>query len=98
MPTPKDIERMAGERINGELPSFTSYGYYPLIYLTRGGEVLCGHCATLQIDSGNDTNDDPVIDVDAFYEGPDENCADCNRAIPSAYGNPWGDDQEESNE
>jgi hypothetical protein len=87
-----DIERKAGRRYRGILPSFASLGGYPLIYLTRGSDVLCADCATEQIDTGNDTNDDPVIDVDVFYEGADEVCANCNKHIPSAYGDPDADD------
>jgi hypothetical protein len=83
-----DIERKAGRRYRGILPSFSSLGAYPLIYITRGCEVLCAGCATEQIDAGNDTNDDPVIEVDVYYEGAGEYCANCNRLIASAYGDP----------
>jgi hypothetical protein len=87
MPTVSDIERMAGERTSdGTLPSFTSLGAYPLVYITQCAEVLCADCATDQIDNGNDYNFDPVIAVDVHWEGEDETCCDCGSAIPSAYG------------
>jgi len=93
MPNVADIERLAGERTtDGKLPTFTAVGAYPLIYITHCAEVLCADCATEQLDSGNDTNFDPIEAVDVHWEGEDETCGDCNRAIPSAYGNPWADD------
>jgi hypothetical protein len=89
MPNVADIERLAGERTSdGKLPSFTFPGAYPLIYITHCAEVLCADCATDQIDNGNDYNFDPIIAVDVHWEGEDETCGDCNRAIPSAYGIP----------
>jgi hypothetical protein len=91
MPTVADIEMMAGERIAGKLPSFTSYGCYPIIYVTHCADVLCADCATDQLDNGNDTNFDPIEAVDVHWEGEDETCADCGNAIPSAYG-PTGDE------
>lgn len=87
-----EIERLAGRRYRGILPSFASLGGYPLIYLTRDMDTLCADCATEQIDTGNDTNDDPVITVDVHWEGPDDICANCNKAIPSAYGDPDAED------
>lgn len=87
-----EIERMAGRRYRGILPSYSSLGAYPLLYLTQGGDVLCADCATEQIDTGNDTNDDPVIIVQTYDEGADETCANCNKAIPSAYGDPYAED------
>jgi hypothetical protein len=93
-----EIEAMAGHRYNGKLPSFTSVGGYPLIYLTRGNDVLCADCATEQIDAGNDTNDDPVVNVDPYFEGADEICANCNKHIESAYGDPDADDDTEGND
>jgi hypothetical protein len=95
MPTVSDIERMAGERIAGKLPSFTSMGCYPIIYITHSGEILCADCATDQLDNGNDYNFDPIEAVDVHYEGADEICADCNTRIEPAYGNPWEDEASE---
>ena len=88
-----DIERMAGRRYRGVLPSYSELGSYPLIYLTKRADVLCADCATAQIDAGNDTNDDPVTAVDVFYEGPDETCGNCYKPIPSAYGDPWAKEE-----
>jgi hypothetical protein len=90
-----DIERKAGVRHHGILPAFSSWGAYTLLYWTKGGDVLCADCATEQIDDGNDTNDDPVIDVATFDEGPDETCANCNKSIASSYGDPDADDSDE---
>ena len=83
-----DIERTAGRRYRGVLPSYSELGGYPLLYITRCGDVLCPACATEQIDAGNDMNDDQVTAVDVFYEGADETCGNCHTPIPSAYGDP----------
>lgn len=88
MPSMEDIERIAGERVGGKLPAFAWPGGYPVVYITRGSEILCADCATEQIATGNDTNDDPVVTADVHWEGPDETCANCNKSIPSAYGDP----------
>jgi hypothetical protein len=95
-PTAAYIERLAGERTSdGKLPSFTSLGCYPLIYITHDADVLCADCATEQVDSGNDTNFDPVVAVDVYWEGADYQCGNCNGVIAAAYGNPWADDNTE---
>lgn len=87
--TVQDIERLAGDRTtDGKLPTFTSVGAYPIIYVTHCADVLCADCATDQLDNGNDYNFDPIEAVGVHWEGPDETCANCNGAIPSAYGIP----------
>lgn len=83
-----DIELKAGRRYQDILPAYASHGGYPLVYLTRSNETLCNVCATREIDDGNDTNGDPVIAVDVYWEGPEDACAHCNATIPSAYGDP----------
>lgn len=86
-------EQVGGRLTNGQLPSFTSVGAYTLTYITRDNDVLCAKCATDQIDNeDNDTNFDPVITADVYYEGPDMQCDNCYAVIESAYGDP-----EESN-
>lgn len=68
---------------NGKLPHYSWPGAYPIIYVTKSGEVLCADC----VDSDSDDSD-PVEAYGVHWEGTDEHCAECNRAIPSAYGNP----------
>lgn len=69
------------------LPSFTSVGCYPVIYLTEHCEVLCADCATKALYQLDDEYDPPVTH-DVFWEGSPEWCADCNKVIESAYGDP----------
>lgn len=73
---------------NGKLASHTSLGCYPLIYLTHRCEVLCAACADVC------DPDDPIVAADVYWEGPPETCADCNREIPSAYGDPDAPDDD----
>ena len=67
-------------RPNGALPTYTSVGAYPLLYVSRG-DVLCAACASAE-------TDDPDMIVGPYWEGPDETCGECNTDIPSAYGDP----------
>lgn len=68
---------------DGTLPAYAWPGGYQIIYLTRDGEVVCPECANREVDQAQE-----VIAGDIFYEGPPEFCADCNREIESAYGDP----------
>jgi hypothetical protein len=75
------------ERLSdGQLPAFTSFGCYTLIYLTRANDVLCADCATAALDDP-DEDDKPVI-CGTYDEGPPETCANCNKQIESSYGDP----------
>ena len=72
-----------------DLPFYAWPGGYPIIYLTEAGEILCAECATKEIRAWMyDESTDPPTAYDAYYEGPTERCADCNREIESAYGDP----------
>jgi hypothetical protein len=88
------IERV-GLTSRGQLPAYTTYGGYPLVYLTSECETLCADCATADyfgwlyaLGTCDGWQYDPPVMVDVYYEGPDETCANCNSAIPSAYGDP----------
>lgn len=75
-----------------ELPAYSWPGGYPIIYLTKSADVLCAECATKEIRAWMyGESDDPPIAYDAYFEGPSEFCADCNREIESAYGDPEED-------
>jgi hypothetical protein len=71
---------------DGKLPSFTSLGGYPIIYLTKRCDLLCAKCAAEALDA---ESDDPPIACDAFYEGSPHSCANCSDLIMSAYGDPY---------
>jgi len=66
---------------NGQFPSHSWPGAYPLVYLTREGNNLCAACA-----SANDSPGDPTVSVDTHWEGSDLQCDECNEYIRSAYG------------
>lgn len=79
----------------GRLPAFTSLGGYPLVYYTRDMESLCADCATADyfewlyaISSGEQWAYDSPTMVHVYWEGPDDTCANCNKPLPSAYGDP----------
>lgn len=81
----------------GKLPAYAFPGGYPVIYIASDGEVFCAPCANGENGSdariANGPDDVPsdgwlLIGFDVFYEGPDEHCAHCGKAIASAYGDP----------
>ncbi len=65
---------------------FSDYAFpggYQVMFITEGGDVLCGECAKQAfIMEGED------ITADIYYEGPTEYCDGCNKEIESAYGEP----------
>jgi hypothetical protein len=63
----------------GTLPAYAWPGGYPLIYVLVSGDVLCSDCADKESDQRNLTQD-------THWEGEPEACAECGKAIPSAYG------------
>jgi hypothetical protein len=67
---------------DGTLAAYTSLGGYPLIYVTRDGEIVCAEHAETTDDS------DPVVAVDVHWEGEPYACVDCGKQIESAYGDP----------
>lgn len=81
---------MTSYQLIGEVafPTYTWPGAYPLIYLMDDGDVLCASCVNREdsVHFFGDRDGWLVVGVDAHWEGPDEHCAHCNVAIPSAYG------------
>lgn len=95
-------DKAGGLTRKGKLPAFAWPGGYPLIYITRGGDVLCAECATTDyfewlyaIPSGEQWQYDPPIAVDVHWEGPAYYCASCGKQIESAYGDPWAEEESE---
>jgi len=66
---------------DGRLPSFTSVGCYPILYLDKHDNVLCPQCANEQDPDGDDA---PVV-ADVNWEDPDLFCDECSERIESAY-------------
>lgn len=63
------------------LPSHTSIGCYPLVYLTLKQNTMCAGCASKH------TNEmDPVVEGGIHWEGQNIECSECAGMIESAYG------------
>ena len=62
-----------------EVPRYAWPGGYALLYVDELGAVLCPDCV-------NEL--DPSDEFHQFvnWEGPDLECEQCNRALPSEYG------------
>jgi len=65
---------------NNSLPKYTSIGCYPMLYLTKCGEVLCADCA-----SECEFEDNPVVDSETNWEDACLHCDECSTRIESAY-------------
>ena len=63
------------------LPSYTSIGCYPLVYLTLKHHTLCAECASSHTDDM-----DPVVEGGIHWEGGNIECSECLCDIESAYG------------
>ena len=74
-------------RFNGKLPSFSSVGGYPLLYVNVQNEGFCAECA--------DKREHKVTDVAGHFEGQPFTCDDCGAEIESAYGDPESDNESE---
>ena len=78
MPSLKDLRGSNG----GTLPAYAWPGGYPIMYIDKDGESLCAECA--------DKEEKPVTYY-VNYEGATEQCAECGKDLPSAYGDPEED-------
>lgn len=73
---------------------FTSLGAYPIYVYTSDGEMLCAECVrenyrAISTATRHRENDGWRVEgTDVYWEGPPEHCANCNKALPSAYGDP----------
>lgn len=85
MPDARNMERLR----DGMLPSFTSVGAYPFMYVATDVSsygVLCADCATREI-----ATEDTQVLCDVYWEGDAMQCDECNADIESAYGPVEGD-------
>jgi hypothetical protein len=77
------------EKVLGDL--FARYawpGGYQIIFITHDGDMLCAECARTAVMEGHET-----LAADIYYEGPVEYCADCNRELEPAYGDPDAEEE-----
>jgi hypothetical protein len=73
---------------DGKLPAYAWPGGYPIVYLAKDNGILCPTCANAYTpDRDNQDQLEPVAYF-VHYEGPAEQCENCNATIESAYGDP----------
>lgn len=83
------------ERVDGKFPGYTPIGCYTLAYYTEKGEILCADCASTAGD-GEPGNAEYCVEMcDVYWEGPTQNCENCDAEIESSYGDPNAEGQEE---
>ncbi len=67
-------------------------GGYPVYTVMADGELLCPECAKqnfrqIVADTNSRWNNNwRAAGAGVKWEGPDEHCCHCNKALPSAYG------------
>lgn len=69
---------------DGRLSKYAWPGGYPILYLTKLGDVLCADCAN-ETEQDRD-HYDPVEAADVHWEGDPLQCDGCSNEIESAYG------------
>lgn len=79
---------------DGKLPSHAWPRGYQLVYYAADNGLLCPACANAYVE-GRDTEEQlkPVL-CDVFYEGPAQQCENCDAMIESAYGDPDATEKE----
>lgn len=95
----RDLRARVGIDDGDAWPAYAWPGGYPLVYVCDDGETLCAACMNRESESVHyDGSADGwrVDAVDVYYEGPSLQCAHCGATIDSAYGDPWADDDGES--
>lgn len=63
---------------SGKLAKYTSFGCYPLFYLTADNSCLCADCANAESLAD-------LVACDANWEDPNLTCDGCSERIESAY-------------
>lgn len=85
------------ESNGGKLPSFAWPGGYRILYLLENGDSLCGDCANIPEDGRSAWGS--MVGHFVNWEGPPEQCVECNREFPSEYGDPDNpEDESEASE
>lgn len=76
-----DIKAML---VDGKLPSFTTVGGYPLLYLSARADCLCPDCATEALHD-EDWPDDVPVNCGVNWESEHTTCDNCEAVIECAY-------------
>jgi hypothetical protein len=76
--------KLPERKTNGELPAFTDWWGYPIIYLDIQDNVLCPDCANDLDKEREDWPDFAPVAFDVMYEGLDY-CTECSKLLFGAY-------------
>ena len=76
-------------------------GGYPVYTVMSDGELMCPQCACENFRQiVRDTKERDIRSgwcaegAEVYWEGADEDCAHCGKALPSAYGDPYEEESE----
>jgi hypothetical protein len=70
----------------GIVPSFTSLGCYPLMYILEDGDIVCAECVNTEANFRMVDNAMwNVACADVNWEDANVYCVHCNAHIPAAY-------------
>ena len=83
----QNIHTFLGIEESETLPTFAWPGGYPILYYCSDWAAVCAPCADESLAQGRGCTW-PIIAADVYYEGPTIQCANCNKAIESAHGDP----------
>jgi hypothetical protein len=73
---------------DGKLPAYAWPGGYPIVYMPEDNGILCPKCANEYIPERDNQGQLQPVAYFVHYEGPAEQCENCNALIDSAYGDP----------
>lgn len=81
------LKHRLGVTESDPLPAYADGGY-PIIYIVAyDSGTVCAECA-MELDG------EEIADFAVYYEGPTIECAECGKAIESAYGDPDAEDED----
>jgi hypothetical protein len=73
---------------DGKLPAYAWPGGYPIVYMAEDNGILCPKCANEYVPERDNQDQLRAVAYFVHYEGPAEQCENCNVLIESAYGDP----------
>jgi hypothetical protein len=90
-----NYRKLAEKALADAAQKYTDHGRYPVIAIMEDGETLCGDCCVKERDAILDAEPRSgwrIAGAEVYWEGPTLQCAHCNAALPSAYGDPDEED------
>ena len=73
-----NVYKIVGVEPTLKLPAYTSFGCYPIVYLTKLDDPMCAECAS--------SNEYHIHDAGIHWEGSSHICEGCGEEIESVYG------------